>query len=124
MLSFVPDPQFYPTYKRYPELWTVITSPAVCFSMRGSASIGVPAVSQFHKISKVANFLAFVDAKDPAWSNRLRQLIGHVCRQVMEQLGYELIDEDVELLVDDRMYFQSGAIYRWKESSNEDEPRS
>ncbi|MYI77968.1 MAG: hypothetical protein F4077_09490 [Gammaproteobacteria bacterium] len=110
MLTFEPHQLYRSTYKRYPELWTAVSSPKACLLMRSATLAGYPAVLQLDTASDIANLITFIDEKEPSWSDPVRSLIGYMCRQVMEQLDYELIKEDVP--ISDSTIFKSGALYQ------------
>ncbi|MXZ56253.1 MAG: hypothetical protein F4Z14_08810 [Gammaproteobacteria bacterium] len=78
--------------------------------MRSATLAGYPAVLQLDTASDIANLITFIDEKEPSWSDPVRSLIGYMCRQVMEQLDYELIKEDVP--ISDSTIFKSGALYQ------------
>ena len=91
----------------------IVSSPKAVLLMREMAAIGHPAVDTLHHIPDLCRLLLYIDNKDADWSDSVRQLIGHMCRQIMEQLGYTKVQDDAPVYFSN--IFQGGAVYKWNE---------
>lgn len=112
MFEFEPAPQFRPAFERYPETWQIISSPHACLLMREMAHVGQPAVDTLHHLPDLCRLIHYVDTRDSDfWGRAVRKLIGHMCRRVMERLGYRLYRERVSTELS--TIFTRGAVYRW-----------
>lgn len=113
MLTFEPKPPYVEIHNRYPELWTIVSSPEACIRMRMSAALKVPVVHGFDLIEDMKQILTYIAAHDHDSRDYAHRLIGYMCGEVMEQLGYE--PGQRKNLSKENKFFKSGLVYRRKD---------
>lgn len=110
MLDYQPANFYTQVFSRYPETWEILSSPEACLLMRDMTKIGLPAVDTLHYLPSLCQLVIIVDSESPEMSETFRNMVGYMCGQVMEHLGYEVEKAD-ESTVFSR-FFQYGSVYR------------
>ena len=109
MFKYEPSNFCQATLRHYPETWSIVSSPDACLLMREMAESGRPAVDALHYLPNFVRLDAIV-RRDGMVEN-FHSTVGRMCRQVMECLGYELVEE-VEI-TSRYSPFKNGAVYQW-----------
>ena len=111
MIDYEPDSFFARTLKRFPETWSIVSSPEACLLMRDMAKIEHPAVDALHHLPSFCQLVMLVDSeKSTKQSANFRNMVGQMCKRVMYHLGYEFVRNDVPTRLSS--IFTNGAVYR------------
>ena len=106
--------QFQDMYELYPETWDIVSSPASCMLMRDMAKLGFAVIDAMHHVSDFCRLDAMVKREvTKEQYNRFHQMIGHMCLQIMEHLGYVLVENNKRVKLS--VIFRTGAMYQWHE---------
>ena len=111
MIDYEPATFYAPTLKRYPETWSVVSSPKACLLMRDMTKIELPAVDALHHLPSLCQLVMLVDSEDsPKLSANFRNMVGQMCKRVINHLGYEFVSDNIPTRLSS--IFKNGAVYR------------
>ncbi len=83
-------PGFYNrVFRRYPETAEILSSCNAIGLMRAATDEERIVVDDLHEFDEFQQLVDRVDSNSPGCSKTFRRMIGHMCKQIMEQLGYE-----------------------------------
>lgn len=100
------------TLRHYPETWSIVSSSDACLLMRDMAESGRPAVDALLYLPSFVRLDEIV--RHDGLVKNFHSIVGRMCKQVMEYLSYELVEE---VGITSRYSpFQTGAVYQWKGS--------
>ena len=104
----------------YPELWAIVSSLEACVLMREAAEQERPAVDALVEMPTFLRLDEVVKRQQERDTyNTFHQVVGKMCKQVMEQLGFEEDEQQGKKVRKDTSnpdIFQTGAVYRIKTS--------
>ena len=88
--DYVPHSFYRRPFERYPATWEIVSSREAIDLMREMTNQGQPAVGALHRLPRFRQLVNDVDSATPDWSHKFRQMVGHMCRWIMESLGLEM----------------------------------
>ena len=110
-------PKFRPIFQQYSETWDIVSSPASCALMRDMAEIKYAVVDAMHHVPgsmELAWGVHDYDDDDGSF-DMYKKMVGSMCRQVMDQLGYKRAKQNDTVL---SPVFDTGMSYRFKEDTD------
>ena len=93
----------------YPTTWDIISSPTACHLMRAMAEQERPAAEALEYLSSFLRLNNLVRKQNPGEYKNFHKVVGSWCRQVMENLYYEL--KQKKQRTSDWSVFKKGAVY-------------
>lgn len=110
MRNYVPQPFYRELHERFPETWNVVSSPEVSELLCALASLGQPPTGALQLLPEFCEIVERVDALgDARQSQDFRQMVGNMCWQVLEPMGFRQVRRRVPLLYN--QVFGEGTTY-------------
>ena len=116
--EYIPLSFYNRVFQRYPETTEILSSCPAIGLMRAATDEGRIVVDDLHNFREFHLLDDRVSLETPHLRYKFHQLIGHMCRQIMEQLGYEVDRRGVN--ASRSTIFISGYVYRLCRTSERD----
>ena len=110
MRNFDPQPFFGRLHEEFPETWNFVSSHEVSEVLCALASLGQPPAGALQLLPEFCEIVERVDALgDAGLSRDFRQMVGNMCWQVLEPMGFRQVRRDVPVLY--RQVFRKATTY-------------
>lgn len=97
-------------HERFPETWNLVSSHEVSELLCTLASLGQPPAGALQLLPEFCEIVERVDALgDARQSQDFRQMVGNMCWQVLEPMGFRQVRRDVPVFY--RQVFRKATTY-------------